>query len=96
MSAKYSNTTEEVGQLVRLLLDHPAGYMVACVRACEGIADPVAEIQAMREALEDAHEAISRLDELVFGTASDPNRPGVSWPVRDELLDKLAKAKGGA
>ena len=31
---------------------------IACVNACAGIADPAAEIQAMREALREAHEFI--------------------------------------
>lgn len=30
---------------------------VACVNACAGMADPAAEIEAMREAIREAHEA---------------------------------------
>lgn len=51
MSAKHGDITQDVGDLVRLLVERPTGYITACVRACEGMDDPVAEIQAMREAL---------------------------------------------
>lgn len=36
---------------------------VACVNACAGMADPAATIDAMREAIREAHDALSRLDD---------------------------------
>lgn len=35
--------------------------IIACVNACAGMADPAAEIQAMREAIREAHEALKEL-----------------------------------
>lgn len=34
---------------------------IACVNACAGMSDPAAEIQAMRDAVKEAREALERL-----------------------------------
>lgn len=89
MSAKHADTTEDVAYLARLLVDRPTGYIVACVRACEGMDDPAAEIKAMREVAKQA-EAV-----LKFTVSWTPLTPGDVRELRN-ALDKLAKAKGGA
>lgn len=38
-----------------------AGRIIACVNACAGMADPAKEIAAMREAIQEAHEALKEL-----------------------------------
>ena len=45
-----------------------AGYsarqrMLSCVNACASMADPAAEIQAMRDAIKEAYEALLRVSE---------------------------------
>ena len=43
----------------------------------------------LREALQTAYKAIASLDINIFGSGNDGE---IQWPIRDELLDKLAKA----
>ena len=43
----------------------------------------------MRELLKTAHTAIASLDTNIFGSGNDGE---IQWPIRDELLDKIAKA----
>lgn len=52
------------------------------IRACNSHAD-------LLEALETAYKAISSLEINAFGSANDGE---IQWPIRDELLDRLAKA----
>lgn len=42
---------------------------VACVNACAGMSDPAAEIEAMREAIKEAHSALTELDQcrILYG-----------------------------
>lgn len=52
----------------------------------------------LREALEDARDAIASLPEDALGTASelvthpDGERGLMSWPIRDELMAKINRA----
>lgn len=43
---------------------------LACVNACAGMADPAAEIEAMREAIRDAHAIIERYSESAISHAT--------------------------
>jgi hypothetical protein len=38
---------------------------VACVNACAGMADPAAEIEAMREAIQEGHDALDTCIEFI-------------------------------
>ena len=60
-----------------------ADRLVACVNACAGMADPAAEIQAMREAIKNAFPAFSDLWNLC------PDVPPWALDNADAALAKL-------
>lgn len=39
--------------------------IIVCVNVCVGMADPAAEIAAMREAIKEAHKALSTCEEFI-------------------------------
>lgn len=80
MSAKHGDTTQDLGDLVRLLVEHPTGYIVACVNACEGLADPSVVPELMAAAKEIAS----------FAQSWQPLTPGDI----KRLTDAIAKAEG--
>lgn len=47
-------------------LEHPADQIYAWSHACAGMADPVAEITALREALEETASRLGKLEGLYF------------------------------
>ena len=51
---------------------------VACVNACAGMTDPSAEIQAMRDAIRDAHEALTQ-DALWAFNDEPPSELSAKW-----------------
>lgn len=57
--------------------------IVACVNACAGMADPAKEIEAMREAIKEAHDTLEQIynygrgSEVMPGTKDD--HPDCSW-----------------
>lgn len=58
--------------------------IVACVNACAGMADPAAEIEAMRAAIREAHKII----EVLNMDALDNHKE--NWPRANEWLQKHA------
>lgn len=57
---------------------------VSCVNACAGMADPAAEIQAMLEAIREAHASFDELWNLSFD---------VPWATSEKAEAALAKLK---
>lgn len=45
--------------------------VIVCVNACAGMADPAAEIQAMREAITQAHQALKIIHDVVNEQVAD-------------------------
>ena len=48
--------------------------VIACVNACRGMTDPAAEIQALREAIKDAHYALAYVYNHGAGSCAFPFR----------------------
>jgi len=61
-----------------LLLHRTTQRAASCVNACAGVADPAAEMQAMREAIKEAHDALANVS-TTFGRT----------PAQDAALTKL-------
>jgi hypothetical protein len=55
-----------------------------CVNACAGMVDPAEEIQAMREAIREAHKII----QVLYMDALDHHKE--SWPRANEWMEKYA------
>ena len=70
-------------------LEHCA-RAIQCVNACAGMADPAAELAAMREAIKEAHAALLRISEcrVFYEDSMDIN----SYATNDGLA-ALAKLK---
>jgi hypothetical protein len=58
--------------------------IITCINACVGMADPAAEITAMREAIRDAHKII----QVLYMDALDHHKE--SWPRANEWMEKHA------
>lgn len=71
----------------KLILAKYYARVISCVNACAGIADPVAEVEAMREAIRDANEALFRLVSL--GSLEPPHRRDAALTLGEKALAKL-------
>lgn len=65
-----------------------ADRIVACVNACAGLADPAADLAALREALRDAYEFLCSIEFPGRATAKGQS-------VLCAMRDALARVEGG-
>jgi hypothetical protein len=70
-----------------LMLHRTASRAVRCVNACAGMVDPAAEIQAMREAIREAHDAIKASPYPDQQTMSDTPTPKTDSEAELTLID---------
>lgn len=68
-----------------------ANRAVACVNACAGMADPAAEIDAMREALREAHDVFVNLSEYWNKDQNENAMADACWHTVETSYDALAK-----
>ena len=64
---------------------------ITCVNACAGMADPAAEIEAMREALREAHDVFVNLSEYWNKDQNENAMADACWHTVETSYDALAK-----
>ena len=62
---------------------------IACVNACQGMADPATEIQAMRDAIKEAREALKAWPRAGSGMNTDFTSQSEAFRTGQHVLAKL-------